>query len=271
MTAGARQPTPEQAPFVKASPVSDRHEPLRAGQEIAGGLRLVRPLGARASVWLARDDAGQTWAVKTGIPTLIEHEARMLAELAHPNIVHLQWLVRCSGNPALVLEYVGGGDLVSLAGAPVAQWIGPLASLVAALGYLHGRGFAHRDLKARNALVAADDSLRLVDFGSALRIGSPWTAGGTTCFAPDRGKAPVGAADDVFSLAALVHELIHGAPPGRSPRPTGAERPAVAQDAAALAAVVDACLRSHADAAAMGLEAFRTVIELLDQQGLGQE
>ena len=264
MSAGARQPTSEQASRARASPAADRREPLRAGQEIAGGLRLERPLSPRATTWLASDDAGVSWAVKTGPRALIEHEARVLESLSHPHIVRFVRLVRDDESPALVLEYVGGGDLVSLAGAPPAQWTGALEELVVALGYLHGRGLVHRDLKARNVLIDADDRVRLVDFGSALRIGSRWTAGGTTCVAPDRGTAPVGEADDVHALAALVHELIHGAPPGPGRR-------LVAPGAAApLAAVADACLESYAGALAAGLEAFRTVIELTHQRSLDQ-
>lgn len=274
MAAGARLPTSDRASGATASPAADRRETFRAGDfragheiagaGIAGRLKLERPLGRRGAVWLAVDGSGSPRALKTGPAALIEHEARVLRALSHPHIVRLDRLVRGEEISLLVLEYVGGGDLVSLAGAALPRWIGALESLVAALGYLHGRGFVHRDLKARNVLVAADDSVRLIDFGSALRSGRRWTAGGTTAVAPDRGSAPVGAADDVHALAALVHELIHGAPPGRG------RLPRVPDAAAPLAAVADSCLGSYAAAAATGLAGFRTVIESLSQRSLGQ-
>ena len=264
MAAGARQQTSEQRRRGKASSATDHRQPLRAGHEIAEGLRLVRPLGSRRTVWLAHDAAGAPCAVKTGPAAVIEHEARVLTALSHRHIVRFRRLVPGEAGPVLVMEYLDGGDLVSLAGAAPARWLGALAAIVDALAYLHREGFVHRDLKARNVLFAGDDSARLVDFGSALRIGSPWTAGGTTVVAPDRGAAPVAVADDVYSLAALVHELIHGGPPGRVRSP---ER---AASAASLSSAVDACLASHADAGAVGLPGFRTVIESLRQQGLGQ-
>ena len=275
MAAGARQPTSDQASAgARVSPAADRLDTargrvFRAGQEIAGpgiagSLTLERPLGRRGTVWFAVDASGSPRAVKSGPRVPIEHEARVLGELSHPNIVRLDCRVRDEETSMLVLEYVGGGDLVSLAGAALPRWIGALGSLVAALGYLHGRGFVHRDLKARNALIAEDDSVRLVDFGSALRIGSGWTAGGTTAVAPDRGSAPVAPADDVYALAALVHELIHGAPPGRG------RLPQIPDAVLPLAAVADRCLESYPAATAMGLAGFRTVIESLSQRSLGQ-
>ena len=265
MAAGARQQTSEQRRRGKASSAIDHSEPLRAGHEIARGLRLVRPLGSRGTVWLAHDESGKHWAVKTAPAAVVEHEARILAGLSHAHIVRLHRVVRSESGPMLVLEYLDGGDLVSLSGAAPAHWLAALGGVVDALGVLHAKGFAHRDLKARNVLFAGDDSARLIDFGSALPLGSPWTDGGTTVSAPDRGAVPVSAADDVHALAALAHELIHGAPPGRG------RSPGRARSAAPLSTAVDACLGSYAGAAAVGLEGFRTVIESLRQQSLGQQ
>jgi serine/threonine protein kinase len=271
MTAGARQQTSERGPRGKASSLPDSREPLQSGRELAGGLCLECPLGPRRTVWLAHDAAGRPWAVKTATPALIEHEARILAALSHPQVVRLQAVVRSESGPVLVLEYLAGGDLVSLAGAAPVQWLGALAAVVDALGYLHGQGIAHRDLKARNVLLDADDRARLVDFGSALPIGSAWTDAGTTAaaVAPDRAGAPVSAADDVYALAALAHELLYGAPPGGGRRPKPPSE-ANAGTALPLAAAVDACLASHASAAKMGLEGFRTVIESLRERNLRQ-
>lgn len=264
MAAGARQPTSEQRRRGKASSAIDHSQPLRAGREIAAGLRLIRPLGARQTVWLAHDESGRPSAVKTGPTAVIEHEARVLTGLLHPHIVRCERVVRGEFGPVLVMEYLAGGDLVSLAGAAPAHWLEALAAIVDGLAHVHGKGFVHRDLKARNVLLAGDDSVRLIDFGSALRIGSPWTAGGTTVVAPDRGTGPVAAADDVHALAALAHELIHGVPPGRG------RSPGRAAAAEPLSGTVDACLGSYAGAETVGFEGFRTVIESMRQQGLGQ-
>jgi len=264
MAAGARQQTSERSRSGEARSATDHTPSLQPGHEIAEGLRIVRPIGPRGTVWLAHDGSGKPWAVKTGPAPLVDHEARILAGLSHPHIVRLDRVIRNEAGAFLLVEYLEGGDLVSLAGAAPAHWVHALAGIVDALGFLHRKGFVHRDLKPRNVLFAGDDSVRLIDFGSALADGLAWTAGGTTVVAPDRGVAPVSAADDVHALAALVHELIHGAPPGRG-RSSGR-----AGAVAPLSAVVDAALASYAGARTVGLQGFRTVIESLRQQGLGQ-
>jgi serine/threonine protein kinase len=267
MVAGARQQTSERSPLGKASPVSDHPEFFQAGREIARGLRLDRPLGSRQTVWLAHDASGQALAVKAAPAAVIEHEARILASLSHPHIVRSRGLVLTDATPVLVMEYLGGGDLVSLAGGPPTHWLGALAAIVDALGYLHGQGLVHRDLKARNVLFTDDDRARLVDFGSTLGIGSPWTGGGTTVVAPDRGRAPVNPVDDLHAVAALAHELLYGAPPLSGGEVARATAP---PSVAPLAAAIDICLASYANARALGLEGFRTVIKSVHERNPGQ-
>ena len=259
MTAGARRPTSEQGLYGTAFRSASFGDMLQAGSLLAERFRLDRPLGVRGAVWLATDrDAGQV-ALKIAPPGQIEREAAVLRTLDHPHIVCLRELVASEIGPILALEYLPGGDLVSLAGAHPVHWLRAVGDLVAALAHLHGRGFVHRDIKARNVLLDAADRARLIDFGSALRQGSRWTVGGTTAeaVARDRGAEPAAPADDVFALAALLHELLHGAPPA-----AGRRRP-VAPVAAPLALAVDAALVGRVDAGRMGLAGFRTVIESL--------
>jgi serine/threonine protein kinase len=273
MAAGARQHRSEHSPHGKASLSTDHRELLAAGCEIGGRFRLERPLSSRGTVWLAKDEFGRPWAIKTAAPALIRHEARILSALDHPHIVRLEALAESGAAPVLVLEYLAGGDLVSLAGAAPVHWRRPLAELIEALVSLHAHGIVHRDLKARNVLLAADESVRLIDFGSATRTGSVWTDGGTTAaaVAPDRHGALVTPADDVYALAALIHELLFGAPPGTGgppePPPEIACPPERSTAAvAALAAAVADCLASRENAARMGLGRFRTVIESLRER-----
>ena len=309
MSTGAGRRTPERRRRGATLTSPRLRPPLEAGRLLAGRYRLERPLGRRGVVWLARSgddddgggggwggggdsgsgsgsgsgdsDSGRLWAVKTGPAVLLEQEHRILSRIAHPAIVRLRDFCDSEAGPILVLEYLAGGDLVGLAGGAPSRWLDPVLALIGALDCLHAAGLVHRDLKARNVMLDGGDRARLIDFGSALPIGSAWTSAGTTAaaVAPDRGAEPVAPADDVYALAALLHELIHGRPPGPwqpaagrtapvlSPSRSTANAPALAaaptpaNAPTALAALVDAGLGGRQMAARIGLAGFRTVIE----------
>src|SRR5690606_1623887 len=174
--------------------------------------------GGSAHVFRGIDAAGRPVALKTLKPEVardpraalvLEHEAHMLALARHARVVGCRGIVRLrDGRLALELDYLGGGDLVSLAGAPAAAWADAALGVAAALAHCHAQGIVHGDVKARNVLFAADDTPRLVDFASARRIAD--------------GARPE---SDVRALAALLCELVAGTPPsasGAPPRPAAA-------------------------------------------------
>jgi eukaryotic-like serine/threonine-protein kinase len=252
--------------------------PLPPGRESAGAQarQLVELLGrgGGARVWRAVDRAGRSVALKIPHEALdraadasdhpLAREHALLAQLAHRNVVGTRGLVEHAGKTVLALEYLPGGDLVSLAGAHPRHWIDAARAVHAALAHLHERGFVHRDVKARNVLFDADGRARLIDFASVLPCGAPAGSSGTTAAHRAPGRRDAAAPrDDAFAFAVLLYELLAGRLP-RGPGGCAAEGgPAwpVAADAApavtALAARVLEVLRSE-DA---GLSAFTDVLE----------
>ena len=196
----------------------------RLRQELCGadGWRLVERLGSGGSseVWRAEDARGSTVALKLARSdsdrgaraALLAREHALLARLKHPHIIATLGLFEHRGAQALALEYLPGGDLVSLVGAHPRHWIRGARDLASALTYLHGRGWVHRDVKARNVLFDAAGRVRLIDFASALPIGAPASDSGTTAAhrAPSVKPSVAEPSDDAYAFAVLLYELLTG-------------------------------------------------------------
>jgi serine/threonine protein kinase len=260
MTTGAAQLTPERAARNTFPVCADIVSLYVTGRRLAGRYLPLRSLSARGNVWLAEDESGRGFALKSGPRPLLEHEARVLARISHPHVVRLVEVIALDDAPILVLEYLSGGDLVSLAGLDPDHWLEAAAAVVQALTCVRACGFVHRDLKARNVMFDGAGMARLIDFGSAVRRGGPWSNGGTTAEAvrPGRDDRPAGTGDDTYALAALLHELLYGAPPGQqSGRPGSAP---------VLEALVSATLAAPASRRRPELKRYASVIESLLEQ-----
>ena len=114
-----------------------------------------------------------------------EREAKLLAQLNHPNIAHIYGL-EASGEPrALVMELVEGEDLAAVIARgplPPAEAL-PIARQIAdALEAAHEQGIVHRDLKPANVIVRADGQVKVLDFGLAKAL-DPTAGGGSGALA----------------------------------------------------------------------------------------
>lgn len=172
--------------------------------------------GGTAEIWHAVATDGRSGVLKRLRPELrrepaahdlLRREFALLCEAAGSGFVRPLELVECDDGPALALEYLPHGDLVSLLGAPASQWLPALRSVVAALTALHARGVAHGDIKARNVLFAADGGARLIDLMSARAVDAP-ALPGTAAYSLPPGWRATAAAADCFAVAVLVHELV---------------------------------------------------------------
>jgi eukaryotic-like serine/threonine-protein kinase len=167
-------------------------------------------------------------AVKTSLPgyawsaSVLVHEARVLEQLQHPNIVRVQHYGRDhEGGAYLVMDYAPGTELESWleehGSMPARRALGILTQLAAALDYMHERGFVHADLKPSHLIIdeARADALTLVDFGCAFEATDPVRSrdvGGTPGYMPleqARGGRCTPAID-IYALAALASELLTG-------------------------------------------------------------
>ncbi|PYS83336.1 MAG: hypothetical protein DMF67_09320 [Acidobacteria bacterium] len=240
-------PTVERAEADSTSPTVVAADPL-AGRVLDGKYEIVAQLGAggMGAVYLARRVLiGDEVAVKVlhtrfvNDETLVERfrrEARAAAQLNHPNVVTIHDYGEARG-PAgfayIVMELVRGESLRDLlrregrmeAGRAVALMRG----VCAGVGAAHRRDIVHRDIKPDNIIVIPPDEdesaerVKVVDFGIAklrdmaaegalTHVGA--VVGTPHYMSPEQCKGePLDARADVYSLGALLYEMLAGSPP----------------------------------------------------------
>jgi predicted ATPase/predicted Ser/Thr protein kinase len=199
--------------------------------------------GGMGVVYLARDPRlARDVAIKALAPEMardedrlarFRREARLIAQLNHPNIAQVYHLLVHEGRTHLVLEYVPGRSLAELIdrdGTLDPQIaLGICAQIARAVKAAHARGIVHRDLKPANVRVTADGTAKVLDFGIA-RAHRPDTGGtpaaaeggeasvrpttliGTPGYmAPEQVRGqPVDTRADIFSFGCILYECLTG-------------------------------------------------------------
>jgi Tol biopolymer transport system component len=199
-----------------------------------------------------------------------EQEARAAGQLNHPNIVAVYDIGVHGGAPYIVSELLEGQSLrsrLSEGALPSRKVLDYGRQVAQGLAAAHDRGIVHRDVKPDNLFITRDGRVKILDFGIAKltaaedtlgRTGLPTdTAAGTVIgsaayMSPEQVRGDVvDARSDIFSLGAVLYEMISGRPAFR--RDTSAETMtailkeeprelAAIADAPALARIVSRCL-----------------------------
>jgi eukaryotic-like serine/threonine-protein kinase len=195
-------------------------------------LREVLGAGGMATVYRAYDQRLQCErAIKVLAPALSERtsirnrfiaEARTMARLQHPNIVHVDEVVYDEGPVYMVMEMVRRGSLMDIlkhhGPMPPKLASAVLQPVLAALAVAHQAGIIHRDIKPHNILMTETGIPKLTDFGIAQIRGTSSTAStrtntmmGTLAYmAPEQRSSArrVDARSDVYSVGATVYTLV---------------------------------------------------------------
>ena len=197
---------------------------LREGIRLADRYALIKRIaaGGMAELWLAADDRADANVVlkfpsaellsSAGHRELFRKEWQTGSRLMHAHIVRV-FEYHDDDRPFYAQQHIDGPDIGALHAEPLENLLGPIGLVADALRYAHGKGVVHRDITARNILLDQRGAPYLIDFG----IAGARTGGTPAASSPQQqaGEAPQ-AADDVYALGVLLHELLTGQPPGDS-------------------------------------------------------
>ena len=155
-----------------------------------------------------------------------QQEAKATARLQHPRIVHIHEIGEHDGRHFFAMEYVDGISLAKrIAQGPieVEEAVSLLTTVADAVDHLHEQGIVHRDLKPSNILLDRRGRPHVGDFGLAkvFQADSTSTATGVitgtpSYMSPEQAaghNAQVGPASDIYSLGAILYEMLTGRPP----------------------------------------------------------
>ena len=236
---GEAEPLFETTAMQLARPLLARTELVLAEGQMFGCYRILSLLGSggMAEVYKAHDTRLnrpvvikvllQSISAQPDVRERFQREARVVANLKHPNICVLHDVGQQDELDYLVMEYLEGDTLarrLEKTKLPLAQVVEFGIQIIDALDTVHRQGIVHRDLKPQNIMLTPSGA-KLLDFGlakeNALREGfgtdeSALTSQGMIVgtlhyMAPEQleGKE-VDARADMFSFGAIVYEMVAG-------------------------------------------------------------
>ncbi|MDR0966500.1 MAG: protein kinase [Myxococcales bacterium] len=149
-----------------------------------------------------------------------EREAKLTAKLEHPNIVPIYAVGRFGARPFIVMKVLEGVPLgkkirESKTGMSVADILSILKQLCSGLGFIHTKGFVHRDIKSANIHLSDAGHATILDFGiirdtkesegltrAGMLMGTPHY------MAPEQAMGnPIDSRTDLYALGCMVFEM----------------------------------------------------------------
>ena len=214
---------------------------LKPGQTI-GSFEILSFIsrGGMGEVYLAEDKRlGRKVALKRLPSTFVkdndrlrrfEQEARAASALNHPNIITIFEIREAGQSHIIATEFVEGETLrarLSRANLSLTETLDIAIQVADALSAAHKAGIIHRDIKPENIMLRPDGYVKVLDFGLAklseeaspatvaeaptiqVRTGAGIVMGTAGYMSPEQARGlPVDSRSDVFSLGAVIYEML---------------------------------------------------------------
>ena len=220
---------------------------LRAGTVLDGRFTIGAPLArsGMAVIYRATDSRRPDRTVAIKVPYLhceadplrsrrFQTEAEIAAKLDHPFLLKFLPVEGPKSRPYHVMEHIEGRTLAELLEVrrplPEADALEIAALVCVALEHMHERRVIHRDLKPGNIMLCGDGTIRVIDFGIAATLPAPAgllahltpVIGTPDYMAPEQVENGTNdARTDLYSLGAVLYELLTGVVPFPSDDPWG--------------------------------------------------
>ena len=153
---------------------------------------------------------------------IFSNEAKIIAQLNHPQIVRVYDIEELYRTVFIIMEYLEGVTLRQMLDnakkMPLMKTLDIVLQACYGLEYAHKYGIIHQDINPRNIFVQPDGGVKIIDFGLACRIGSVDTnflfPGTIYYISPEQIKGdPVDERSDIYSLGITVYEMLTGVLP----------------------------------------------------------
>jgi len=199
--------------------------PYKIIEKIAfGGMGVVyKGIHTRLEQFVAIKVLSPQFATNQIMKSKFLSEAKIQAQLSHPNVVNIINFIEEEDETYLIMEYIDGETLEDLLQRKnkisIDEALNISRSILSALRYMHSKGLAHRDIKPSNIMFNKEGVVKVTDFGITKIIGDDKNTksglvGSYTYMSPEHILGEdAGIESDIYSFGVTLYRMVTGQVP----------------------------------------------------------